>query len=138
MKIDCEVSLKSLLLVTESLDQLLGQYEAQAVLQTGAACGIHLIDILPLTLLEDEAARRSGALLTELGFLSGLDFAAENELRISVNQALLELQALGITETQSMRFYVIGLFEGFYKQMCGSLAISFSIPPLSCPIWNIH
>jgi hypothetical protein len=121
MKIDCEVSLKSLLFVAESLEQLLGQHGAQAVLRTaGRRAASSLIDMLPLTLPEDEAVRRSGAVLTELGFLTNLDFTEGNELRIYGNRVLEELRALGITGTWSVRFYVVGLFEGFYRQMSGS------------------
>lgn len=119
--IDCEVSFKSLLFVAESLEQLLGQHGAQAVLRTaGRRAASNLIDMLPLALAEDESARRSGALLIELGFLRNLDFTAENELRIYGNRMLEELQTLGITGAWAMRFYVVGLFEGFYGQMSGS------------------
>jgi len=121
MTIDCEVSLKSLLFVAESLDQLLGQHGAQAVLRTaGQRAASNLIDMLPLTLPEDEAARRSGMMLVELGFLRGAELITENEMRVTGNQVILELQSLGMDKVQCMRFYVVGLFEGFYKQMSGS------------------
>jgi hypothetical protein len=121
MTIDCEVSLKSLLFVAENLDLLLGQHGAQAVLRTaGQRAASNLIDMLPLTLPEDEAARRSGAILAELGFIRAFELVNENELRISGNQVLLELQSLGLDKVQCMRFYVVGLFEGFFKQMSGS------------------
>ena len=121
MNIDCEVSLKSLLFVAEGLEQLIGQHGAQAVLRSaGQRASANLIEMLPLTLPEDESARRSGMLLVELGFLAGLELSTSNELRVTGNHVLEEMQNLGLAGCQCVRFYVVGLFEGFYKQMSGS------------------
>jgi hypothetical protein len=119
MSMDCEVSLKSLLFVAEGLEQLIGQHGAQAVLRSaGQRASANLIEMLPLTLPEDEAARRSGMLLVELGFLNGLELTA-NEMRVTGSHVLEEMQNIGLV-APSVRFYVVGLFEGFYKQMSGS------------------
>ena len=121
MTIDNEISLKSLLFITESLEQLLGQHGAQAVLRTaGQRAAVNLIEMLPLTLPENEAASRSGAILAELGFIGEMQTIAADMLQISGNRFLEELQALGLKASQSGRFYVIGLFEGFFKQLSGS------------------
>ena len=121
MTIDNEISLKSLLFITESLEQLLGQHGAQAVLRTaGQRAAVNLIEMLPLTLPENEAASRSGAILAELGFIGEMQTIAADMLQVNGNRFIEELQALGLKASQSGRFYVIGLFEGFFKQLSGS------------------
>ena len=121
MTIDNEISLKSLLFITESLEQLLGQHGAQAVLRTaGQRAAVNLIEMLPLTLPENEAASRSGAILAELGFIGEMQTIAADMLQVNGNRFIEELQALGLNASQSGRFYVIGLFEGFFKQLSGS------------------
>ncbi len=121
MAIDNEISLKSLLFITESLEELLGQHGAQAVLRSaGQRAAVNLIEMLPLTLPEDEAARRSGAILAELGFIGEMRMTAPDTLQVFGNHFLEELEALNLTGSQSGRFYVIGLFEGFSKQLSGS------------------
>jgi hypothetical protein len=139
MNMDSEVSLKSLLYVAEGLEQLIGLHGAQAVLRSaGQRASASLIEMLPLTLPEDEAARRSGMLLVELGFLNGLELTAEGELIATGNHALEEVQNIGLAGAQSVRFYVVGLFEGFYKQMSGSKKKVVSVEPGSnTEIWRL-
>lgn len=121
MSIDCEISVKSLLFVTESVENLLGLHGSRAVLRSaGRRAATNLIDMLPLTLAEDEAILRAGSILMELGFVEGLEWSAPDTLRVSGNHILAELAQLGLTGSGSARYYVIGLFEGFFKQLCGS------------------
>jgi len=121
MTIDCEVSLKSLLIIAESLEQLIGQHGAQAVLRSaGQQASANLIEMLPLKLSEKDAISRSGMLLTELGFLRKLEIIDTGDLKITGNLVLELIRDLGLAGTQSMRFYVVGLFEGFFLQMSGS------------------
>jgi hypothetical protein len=121
MSIDCEVSVKSLLFVTASLEQLLGQHGSQAILRSaGRRAAASLIDMLPLTLTEDEAVLRAGGILVELGLIASLERCAPDRLQVSGNRVLEELAQLGLTGTGSARYYVIGLFEGFFKQLSGS------------------
>jgi predicted hydrocarbon binding protein len=128
--IDGEISLKSLLFVTESLEQLIGQHGAKAVLRTaGQRAAANLIEMLPLTLPEDEAARRSGAILIELGFINEMQMPDPNTLQIIGNHIYKELKELGLHGTQSACYYVIGLFEGFFKQMSGSARKIISVGP---------
>jgi hypothetical protein len=139
MNMDCEVSLKSLLFVAEGLEQLIGQHGAQAVLRSaGQRASANLIEMLPLTLPEDEAARRSGMLLVELGFLNGLELSAAGELRVTGNHVMEEMQNVGL-DAKSVRFYVVGLFEGFYKQMSGSKKKVVSVEPgADSEIWRLE
>ncbi|MFZ5881335.1 MAG: hypothetical protein ACOY0R_18365 [Chloroflexota bacterium] len=121
MSIDCEVSLKSLLFVTESVENLLGLHGSQAVLRSaGRRAAASLIDMLPLTLAEDEALLRVGGILVELGFVASLERFSPDTLRVGGNRVLEELAQLGLASSGSARYYVIGLFEGFFKQLCGS------------------
>ena len=121
MTIDNEIGLKSLLFITESLEQLLGQHGAQAVLRTaGQRASASLIEMLPLKVTEEEAVHRSGAMLVELGFIGEMKMSAPNVFQIFGNYFLNELRSLGLCGSQSGRFYVIGLFEGFFKQLSGS------------------
>jgi len=121
MIIDSEVSLKSLLIVAKSLEQLIGQHGAQAVLRSaGQQASANLIEMLPLKLSEEDAVNRSGMLLIELGFLRKLEITDTGDLKISGNLVLELIQDLGLAGNQSMRFYVVGLFEGFFQQMSGS------------------
>jgi len=121
MPIDCEISLKSLLFITESLEQLLGRHGAQAVLRSaGRRAAGNLIDMLPLKLDEKTAILRAGNILVELGFISGLEISAADRLQVHGNQVLKELNQLGLAGAESGRYYVIGLFEGFFRQLSGS------------------
>ena len=105
--IDGEISLKSLLFVTESLEQLLGQHGAKAVLRTaGQRAAVNLIEMLPLTLPEDEAARRTGAILVELGFINEMQMPAPDTVQILGNHIFEELDALGLHGTQSACYYI--------------------------------
>ena len=137
--IDGEISLKSLLYVTESLEQLIGPHGAKAVLRTaGQRAAIAMIEMLPLSLPEEEAARRSGAILVELGFINELQMPAPGSIQIIGNHIYEELSALGLHGTQSISFYVVGLFEGFYKQMSGSDRKVVSVEPgKDCESWKL-
>ena len=137
--IDGEISLKSLLFVTESLEQLIGQHGAQSVLRTaGQRAAVNLIELLPLTLPEDEAARRTGDILIELGFISELQMPAPDTVQILGNHIYEELEELGLHATQSARYYIIGLFEGFFKQMSGSARKIISVEPTeACEYWKL-
>jgi len=137
--IDGEISLKSLLYVTESLEQLIGPHGAKAVLRTaGQRAAIAMIEMLPLSLPEEEAARRSGAILVELGFINELQMPAPGSIQIFGNHIYEELSALGLHGTQSVSFYVIGLFEGFFKQMSGSDRKVVSVEPgKDCETWKL-
>ena len=121
MSIDCEVSLKSLLFVAESLEELLGAHGGQAVMRSaGRRAAANLIDMLPLKLEEETAILRAGNILVELGFISGLEIIAADRLLVCGNQVLKELNHLGLAGVESGRYYVIGLFEGFFRQLSGS------------------
>jgi len=128
--IDGEISLKSLLFITASLEQLLGQHGAKAILRTaGQRAAVNLIEMLPLTLPEEDAARRTGLILAELGFFDEMQMPAPDTLLIAGNHFFEELEALGLQGTQSARYYIIGLFEGFFKQMSSSDKKIVSIEP---------
>lgn len=119
--IDGEISLKSLLFVTEGLEKLIGKNGANAVLRTaGQRAAVNLIEMLPLTLPEEEAALRTGPILAELGFIDELAMPDPGTIRIKGNHILDELPNLGMQDIVSARYYTIGLFEGFFKQMSGS------------------
>jgi hypothetical protein len=119
--IDGEISLKSLLFITEGLEQMLGKNGANAVLRTaGQRAAVNLIEMLPLTLPEDDAAQRTGPILAELGFIDELTMLDPGTLKITGNHILEELEAVGIKGMGSARYFTIGLFEGFFKQMSGS------------------
>lgn len=137
--INGEISLKSLLFVTESLEKLIGPHGAKAVLRTaGQRAAVALIEMLPLTLPDDEAARRTGALLIDLGFINELQMPAPDTVQILGNHIYEELEALGIHDTQSACYYVIGLFEGFFKQMSGSDRKIISVEPgKDCEYWKL-
>ena len=137
--IDGEISLKSLLFVTESLEQLIGKHGAKAVLRTaGQKAAVNLIEMLPLTLPEDEAARRTGAILVEFGFIDEIQMPSPDTLQILGNHIYEELEELGLNETQSACYYVIGLFEGFFNQMSGSARKIISVEPgEACEYWKL-
>lgn len=135
--IDGEISLKSLLFVTESLEKLLGQHGAKAILRTaGQRAAVNLIEMLPLTLPEDEAVHRSGAILVELGFIDQLQMTAPGTFRVAGNHFISELEALELHGMQSACYYIIGLFEGFFEQMSGSSKKIISVEPgQGCEYW---
>jgi len=137
--IDGEISLKSLLFVTESLEQLLGSNGAKAVLRTaGQRAAVNLIEMLPLTLPEEDAVWRSGAVLVELGFIGEMRMPAKDTVQIVGNQFLQELQSLGLQGVQSGCYYVIGLFEGLFKQMSGSVRKVVLVEPGDgCQYWKL-
>ncbi len=56
----------------------------------------------------------------ELGFLRKLEITDTGDLKITGNLVLELIQDLGLAGNQSMRFYVAGLFEGFFQQLSGS------------------
>ena len=118
---DPDIIAKSFFFTTESLEQLLGRHGAQAVLRSaGQRAAGSLIDMLPLSLAEQEAAQRSGEILKELGFVSDMEFTPPGCLRIDGNRFQMELETLGLGSSGSGRYFVIGLFEGFFKQLSGS------------------
>jgi predicted hydrocarbon binding protein len=137
--IDGEISLKSLLYVAESLEQLIGQHGAKAVLRTaGQRAAVNLIEMLPLALPEDEASRRTGAILVELGFIEGFEMPSPDTVEIIGSHIYEELEALKLLGTQSACFYMIGLFEGFFKQMSGSTKKVTSVEQgKACEFWNL-
>ena len=119
--IDAEASYKSLLYITESLEQLIGVNGTKAVLRVaGQKAATNLIFMLPLTLPEEEAVRRAGLLLVELGFIEEMSRLNGDLLQVTGNQVMLELHNLKLESTQSGGYYVVGLFEGFFKQLSGS------------------
>jgi len=137
--IDNEISLKSLLFVTESLEQLIGQHGAKAVLRTaGQRAAANLIEMLPLTLPEVEAARRTGAILIDLGFIKEMQMPDPDTLQIIGNHIYEELEELGLHGIQSACYYTIGLFEGFFKQMSGSARKIISVAAgETCEYWKL-
>ena len=119
--IDGEISFKSLLYVTEVLEQMLGRNGANAILRTaGQKAAVNLIEMLPLSLPEEEAAVRSGLILKEFGFIEELSLTDADTLKITGNHIIEEVTGLGLQGTGSARYYTIGLFEGFFKQLSGS------------------
>jgi hypothetical protein len=119
--IDGEISFKSLLYVTEVLEEMLGKNGANAILRTaGLRAAVNLIEMLPLSLPEEEAALRSGLILKEFGFIEELSQPDVETLKITGNHIIEEVTGLGLHGTGSARYYTIGLFEGFFKQMSGS------------------
>ena len=119
--IDGEISFKSLLYITESLEQLIGANGSKAVLRmAGQRAAVNLIEMLPLTLPEEEAARRIGPMLVELGFIDEMSYTGSDLIHVTGNQVRLELAALGLQDFASSGYYVIGLFEGFLKQLSNS------------------
>ena len=137
--IDGEITLKSLLFVTGSLEQLIGQHGAKAVLRrAGQRAAANLIEMLPLTLPEDEAARRTGAILIELGFINEMQMPDTDTVQIFGNHIYEELEALNLQGTQSACYYIIGLFEGFFKQMSGSSKKINSVESgQACEFWKL-
>ena len=137
--IDNEISLKSLLFVTESLEQLIGQHGAKAVLRTaGQRAAANLIEMLPLTLPENEAARRTGVILIDLGFIKEMQMPDPDTVQIIGNHIYEELEELGLHGIQSACYYIIGLFEGFFKQMSGSARKIISVVPgETCEYWKL-
>ena len=119
--IDGETSLKSLLYVTESLEQLIGTNGAKAVLRTaGQRAAVNLIEMLPLSLPEDQAAERAGLLLAELGFIGGMQVVDPDLFKIEDNLVKQQLSELNLESLESGGYYVVGLFEGFFKQLSAS------------------
>ena len=119
--IDAETSYKSLLFVTESLEQLIGANGSKAVLRmAGQKAATNLIDMLPLSLPEGEAVRRAGLLLVELGFMDEMSMLDADHLQVAGNHVLRELHKLGLESTSSGGYYVVGLFEGFFRQLSDS------------------
>jgi hypothetical protein len=119
--IDGEISFKSLLYITESLEQLIGANGAKAVLRTaGQRAAINLIEMLPLTLEEEEAIYRIGPLLVELGFIDEMRIIRPDLLEVTGNKVVKEMDLLELHTVQSIRYYVVGLFEGFFKQLSSS------------------
>lgn len=118
--IDGDISLKSLLLVSESIEQLIGKNGAKVVQrQAGQRAASRLIDMLPLVLPEVEAIQQSGEILVELGFIQGLQMVAPGLIKIDGNNYMHEIQELNLGCSLSGTYYVIGLFEGFFNQLSG-------------------
>jgi hypothetical protein len=136
--IDGEISLKSLLFITESLEQLIGPNGSKAVLRTaGQRAAGNLIGILPLTLSEEDVAHRTRLILAELGFIDGLQMPATDTLQITGNHFFEELDVLRLQGTRSARYYIFGLLEGFFKQMSGSERKVVSVEPAeTCEYWK--
>jgi len=119
--IDGEISFKSLLYITESLEQLIGANGSKAVLRmAGQRAAVNLIEMLPLTLPEEDAARRIGPMLVELGFIGEMSYSGSDLIQVTGNQVRMEMAALGLQDFASGGYYVIGLFEGFFKQLSDS------------------
>ena len=137
--IDAEVSLRSLLYITEALEQLIGQNGAKAVLRTaGQSAAFNLIEMLPLNKPEVEAIQSIGPIMIDLGFFGDMKIISPDKLQISDNQVVNELSAMGLQSIQSGRHYVIGLFEGFLKRLSGSQRKVTSIESdQNGEIWNL-
>jgi hypothetical protein len=137
--IDVEVSMKSLLFITEALEQLIGANGAKAVLRSaGQRAAGNLIEMLPLELTEADAIIRTGPLMQDLGFIDTLQLVADNRIQVTGNQVMLEISNLQLQGSQSGRYYVVGLFEGFFKTLSGSArkVISVETTPEG-EYWNL-
>jgi hypothetical protein len=137
--IDAEISWKSLLFVAESLEQLIGQHGAKAVMRkAGMKAAASLTEMPPQALPEEEAARRAGALLVDFGFFKELQMPDPDTLQIIGSQVDEDLRQLNLQELRSVGYYSIGLFEGFYKQMSGSNRKVISVlPGTGCEYWKL-
>jgi hypothetical protein len=119
--IDAEICFKSLLFVTESLEKLMGANGAKAVLRTaGQRAANSLIEMLPQNLTEEESVQRIEPILVKLGFIGGMKLVSPDTLQITENHVAESLVTLGLQDIQSAKYYLIGLFEGFFKQLSGS------------------
>ncbi len=130
ISIDGETSLKSLLFLFESVEQLIGQHGAKAIMRSaGQRAAVNLIEMLPLTVSESEAIRRTGAVLAELGFIKEIREPEPGTLQVFGNHIIEALEGLNLHDTKSGSYYVIGLFEGFFNKMSGSPHKIISVEP---------
>jgi hypothetical protein len=117
---DDDLLLKSLLCVAESLEDLLGQHGARVMLRAaGRKAAASLIEGLPLQLTADEAVSRSADLLEQLGFAERCSVDDGGNLEVSglpINKAREEM---GLTTDGTGRYFCVGLFEGFAREMSG-------------------
>jgi len=138
--IDGDISLKSLLLVSESIEQLIGKNGAKVVQrQAGQRAASRLIDMLPLVLPEPDAIQQSGEIMVELGFIQGLEIVEAGVIRINGNNYMHEIQELGLGCSLSGTYYLVGLFEGFFNQLSGlkKKVISIETTPEG-EIWKLN
>jgi len=126
-------------MVKSGLEKMLGRNGANAILRTaGQRAAVNLIEMLPLSLPEDDAALRSGAILKEFGFIDELLLLDSDTLQILGNHLMDELNGLGLQGTGSARYYIIGLFEGFFKQISSSARKIVSIEPgTESELWKL-
>jgi hypothetical protein len=137
INIDLDTCQKSLFYLMDSLELLIGANGTKAVLRSaGQKAAANLIEMLPLTLPEDEAARRIGSMLVELGFITEMNETSPGKYQVIGNHVLEEMTALGLHCMQSGTYYVIGIFEGFFKTLSGSKRKVVSVQPgENCEYW---
>jgi hypothetical protein len=136
---DYETTLKSLYYLMESVETLIGANGAKAVLRTaGQRAAANLIEMLPLAVPEAEVVKRTCPLLVELGFVTEMHATGPDTITVCGNNVLRDLESMGLHSVISGQYYLIGLFEGFIKQMSASSRKVVSVETSGdCEIWKL-
>jgi hypothetical protein len=137
---DYETTLKSLYYLMESVEHLIGANGAKAVLRTaGQRAAANLIEMLPLAVPESEVVKRTCPLLVELGFVNEMKETGPDTVQICGNNVIRDLESMGLQSIISGQYYLIGLFEGFIKQMSDSKRKVVSVEvDGECETWKLN
>ena len=115
ISVDCETLLKSLVFMAEGVATTIGENGARAMMRlAGHRAAADLLEALPLVLEVDEAIKRVGPVMVELGFVGGIAVVDDMHLVVSGNAVVSMLQRLEREPRRHPACYdAIGLFEGF-------------------------
>jgi hypothetical protein len=86
INVDCEMLLKSLVFMAEGVATTIGENGAWATMRlAGHRAAVDLLEALPLVLEVDEAIKRVGPVMVELGFVGGIAVVDDMHLVVSGN-----------------------------------------------------
>ncbi|MCL4394116.1 MAG: hypothetical protein M1482_04805 [Chloroflexi bacterium] len=113
--VDCETLLKSLVFMADGVAATIGDMGARATMRlAGHRAAVSLLEALPLELDREEAIRRAGPIMVELGFVADVTFVDERHLAVDGGVMFHLLRRLKReTQRHPACYYPIGLFEGF-------------------------
>ena len=117
--VDCETLLRSLVFMADGVAATIGDMGARATMRlAGHRAAASLLEALPLRLEPDEAIRRAGPVMAELGFLDRIERLDAANLVVHGSVIIRLLRSLQREpQTHAACYYTIGLFEGFVNVM---------------------
>jgi hypothetical protein len=114
-EVDCETLLKSLVFMADGVAATIGDMGARATMRlAGHRAAVSLLEALPLQVELEEAIRRAGPIMVELGFVGDVTRVDDRHLAVEGGVMVRLLRSLNREPLRHPACYFpIGLFEGF-------------------------